>query len=129
MQIPHCNAMCSTNLRCKGCNSSPFAMPSIVSILLPWASTPSTKHEQTRTPSTVTLQAPQSPVPQPSLLPVKCNSSRKTSSNVSLGSHKKSTSSLLIVEVIWTFFIILVLSFGHVPMQSLLPCVPKHQQL
>ena len=46
-------------------------MPSMVPIDLPLASTPSIRHEHTSRPSTVTLQAPQSPVAQPSLVPVR----------------------------------------------------------
>ena len=41
------------------------------------ASTPSTRQEQTSRPSTVTLQAPQSPVAQPSLVPVSPSWSRR----------------------------------------------------
>ena len=51
-------------------------MPSIVSITVPSASVPKIRQEQTSVPSTVTLHAPQSPVPPPSLVPVKNNSSR-----------------------------------------------------
>ncbi len=46
-------------------------MPSMVSTSAPSASAPSTRQEQTSRPSSVTLQAPQSPVPQPSLAPVR----------------------------------------------------------
>ena len=72
-------------------------MPSIVSIAWPSASTASIRHEQTRRPSTVTLQAPQSPELHPSLLPVSCSSSRSTSSKVSCGSHRNSVGSPLMV--------------------------------
>ena len=68
-----------------GAACRPCAMPSMVSIVLPSASTPSTRQEQTRRPSTVTVQAPQSPEPQPSLLPVRPSSSRSTSSSVCVG--------------------------------------------
>ena len=37
------------------------------------------------------VQAPQSPEPQPSLLPVRLSSSRSTSSMVCCGSHRNST--------------------------------------
>ena len=76
---------------------SPCAMPSMVSMRRPSASAPSTRHEQTRRPSTMTLQAPQSPVPQPSLAPVSPRRSRSTSSSVSSGWQRNSTSSPLIV--------------------------------
>ena len=71
-----------------GCSFSPLAMPSMVPILRPSASAPSTRQEQTRRPSTVTLQAPQSPVPQPSLAPVRPRRSRSTSSSVSSASQR-----------------------------------------
>ena len=52
-------------------------MPSMVPIDLPLASTPSIRQEQTSRPSTMTLQAPQSPVEQPSLVPVRPSWSRR----------------------------------------------------
>ena len=72
----------------------------MVPIDLPLASTPSIRQEQTSRPSTVTLQAPQSPVEQPSLVPVRPNWSRRASSRVSCGSHRNSTGSPLTVAVI-----------------------------
>ena len=50
-------------------------------------------------PSTMTVQAPQSPVAQPSLVPLSINSSRSTSSSVCCGSHRNSYSSPLTVVV------------------------------
>ena len=55
----------------------------------------------TSRPSRVTLQAPQSPLPQPSLLPVRPSRSRSTSSRVSSGSQRYSTGSPLIVVETW----------------------------
>ena len=55
---------------------SPFATPSIVVIVRPSASAASTRHDGTRRPSSMTEQAPQSPVVQPSLVPVRPSSSR-----------------------------------------------------
>jgi len=69
--------------------SRPIAWPS--------ASTASIRHEQTMRPSTVTVQAPQSPELHPSLLPVRCSSSRSTSSRVSCGSHRNSVGSPLMM--------------------------------
>src|SRR5262249_3504608 len=80
-------------------------MPSIVSIARPSASTASIRHEQTRRPSTITLQAPQSPELQPSLLPVRWSSSRSTSSSVSCGSHRNSVGSSLILVDTWCLLI------------------------
>ena len=45
----------------------------------------------------LTLQAPQSPELHPSLLPVRCSSSRSTSSRVSCASHRNSVGSPLMV--------------------------------
>src|SRR5712664_3321981 len=42
-------------------------------------------HEKARLPSTCTMQAPQSPVPQPNLVPVSLSSSRITHSSGVLG--------------------------------------------
>ena len=53
--------------------------------------------QQTMLPSTMTVQAPQSPELQPSLLPVRFNSSRSTSSIVCCGSHRYSTGSPLMI--------------------------------
>jgi hypothetical protein len=50
-------------------------------------------------PSTITVQAPQSPVPQPSLVPLSINSSRRMSSKVCCASHRNSHSSPLTVVV------------------------------
>jgi hypothetical protein len=66
-------------------------MPSIVWIDLPFASTPNMRHEQVSRPFTVMLHAPQSPVAQPSFVPVRCSSSRRTSSIVWWVSHRNST--------------------------------------
>jgi len=97
VQIPHCRAACSMNLRWSGCSSLPLAMPSIVSMVRPCASAPSTRQEHTTRPSIIVLQAPQSPVPQPSLAPISPRRLRRTSNRVSFGWHRNSTSSSLIV--------------------------------
>ena len=65
-------------------------MPSIVSTEELLASAANTKQEQTNLPLKITLQAPQSPVPQPSLLPVRFRRSLRESNSVSSGSHKNS---------------------------------------
>ena len=97
VQKPHCKAACSRNFACNGCSLSPVAMPSMVSMRWPVASAPSTRHEHTNRPSRMTLHAPQSPVPQPSLAPMSPRWSRSTSSSVSSNWHRYSTSSPLIV--------------------------------
>ena len=58
-----------------------------------------TRHAQVTLPSIRTEQAPQSPVPQPSLAPVSPSSSRRASSNEVRGSARKSVSSPLTVQV------------------------------
>src|ERR1700730_5590117 len=101
VQKPHCNAACSRNFCCTGCNLSPWAMPSTVVILWPPASAPSIRHEQTMLPSRMTVQAPQSPELHPSLLPVRLSSSRSTSSSVCCGSQRNSTGSPLMMVDTW----------------------------
>src|SRR5262245_43442463 len=95
--MPHCKAAISTNFFCNGCSLSPSAMPSMVSISAPSASGASTRQLHTRRPSMVTLQAPQSPEPQPSLLPVSPSVSRRASSRVWLASHRNSVGAPLMV--------------------------------
>ena len=58
-----------------------------------------TRHAQVTLPSIRTEQAPQSPVPQPSLAPVSPSSSRRASSNEVPGFARKSVSSPLTVQV------------------------------
>src|SRR5262249_38314800 len=101
VQKPHCNAACSRNFCCTGCSFSPSAMPSTVVILRASASAPSIRQEQTMLPSQMTVQAPQSPELQPSLLPVRLSSSRSTSSKVCCGSQRNSTGSPLMVVETW----------------------------
>src|ERR1044071_4368798 len=101
VQKPHCRAACSRNFCCTGCSLSPSAMPSTVVTVRPSASTPSIRQEQTSLPSTMTLQAPQSPEPQPSLLPVRPSSSRRQSSMVCCASHRNSTGSPLMTVDTW----------------------------
>ena len=86
MQTPHCKAAPSRNVCCSGCRWSPSTpsaedRPSTVSRSRPWASGANTRHAQVTLPSIRTEQAPQSPVPQPSLAPVSPSSSRRASSN------------------------------------------------
>src|SRR5713226_7042577 len=107
--MPHCNAACSRNFCCSTCRPLGPARPSIVLIFLPCASTASIRHEQADRPSTITVQAPQSPVRQPSLLPVSSSSSRRTSSRLSRGSQRNSTVSPLSVVSTTVFFAIFLL--------------------
>src|SRR6202011_1163413 len=79
VQMPHCSAACSRNFCCNGCNPWGLAIPSMVVTFRPWTSTPRTQQEFTSLPSRMTLQAPQLPLLQPSLVPVRRSSSRRTS--------------------------------------------------
>src|SRR5258708_2187553 len=97
VQMPHWSAACSRNFCCSGCSVPPLASPSIVPILWPCDSTASIRQEQTSCPSSVMLQAPQSPEAQPSLEPVSPSGPRSASSMVSFGSHRKSSGSPLMV--------------------------------
>src|SRR5665213_4011043 len=103
VQMPHCKAADSRNFCCNGCSFSPCAMPSMVRMVWPSASAASIRQEQTRRSSSVMLQAPQSPDAQPALEPVRPSGPRSASSMVSLGSHKNSIGSSLMVVVTWTF--------------------------
>src|SRR5690349_8245064 len=112
VQKPHCRAACSRNFCCTGWSLSPCAMPSTVVILWPSASAPSIRHEQTILPSQITVQAPQSPELQPSLLPVRFSSSRSTSSKVCCGSQRNSTGSPLMVVDTWVLAMESLLALG-----------------
>jgi len=82
VQNPHCIAPWSTNAVWIKSGSPSFIKPSTVLISFPSASTAKTKQESIGIPSTSTVHDPQAPRPQPSLVPVSPNSSRKTSRSV-----------------------------------------------
>src|SRR5215475_12139863 len=81
-------------------------MPSMVRIWWPSASAASIRQEQTRRPSSVIEQAPQSPEAQPSLEPVRPSAPRNASSMVSYGSQRNSIGSPLTVVETCTFAIL-----------------------
>src|SRR5690349_11579904 len=122
--MPHWSAASSTNFFCSGCSFSPSAMPSMVSIFWPSASGARTRQEQTRRPLIVTLQAPQSPEPQPSLLPVRPSVSRSASSRVWLGSQRYSISEPLMVVVTW----ILAIGLPVSPMLDAVDAIARDQR-
>ena len=67
--MPHCAPPSSTKARCSG-----WSPPSALDGHAPRARAPAragTRHEQTGSPSSSTVQAPHSPSPQPSLVPVR----------------------------------------------------------
>ena len=80
VQMPHCAPPQRTSSRCTACNTSPCASPSTVVTLRPSHCPAATRHELTTSPSSITVHAPHSPSPQPSLVPVRRRSSRKRSS-------------------------------------------------
>src|SRR5262249_54815001 len=67
----------------------------MVSIFFPWQATARVKQELTTRPSIITLQAPQTPMLQPSLVPVRPMSSRRACRSNRLASSCRSYSSPL----------------------------------
>jgi cobalamin biosynthesis Mg chelatase CobN len=78
VQNPHCNASRAMKARCTGCNLPP-PTPSTVVTLLPAAAFAGRRQLATGTPSSRTVQAPQTPAPHTSLVPVRRRRSRRTS--------------------------------------------------
>src|SRR5262249_15629729 len=95
------SAACCRNCCCTACNLPFCAMPSIVVTDRPWASAASTRQDGTSLPSRRIEHAPQSPVEQPSLVPVRPTASRSALSSVCEPSHRNSTGSPLIVVSTW----------------------------
>src|SRR3990167_8691592 len=90
---------------CKGCNSPLELIPSIVVTLLPLLSTARTRQELTALPSTITVQAPQSPVSHPLLVPTSPRRYLSRSSRVSLGATEISRAwPLIITRMLWVIF-------------------------
>src|SRR5215207_5035477 len=81
MQYPHWLAPALWKARCTTDSSPPSVRLSTVSIRRPCALPTGRRQDLTRTPSTNTEQVPHSPAPQPSLVPVRCRSSRRKSSS------------------------------------------------
>src|SRR4030081_1839935 len=76
-QYPHCGTSASIQARCAGWPLS-FDRPSIVVTLFPSTAFRGITHERTAIPSTCTVQAPQSAMPHPYLVPVSDRWSRST---------------------------------------------------
>ena len=74
VQIPHCSGGVLEEFLLQRVQPVRRAMPSMVVMDLPSASTASTRQELTSTPSRMTLHAPQLPLLQPSLAPVRPSS-------------------------------------------------------
>ena len=84
-QYPHCGTSCSIHAFWMRC--SPFCdRPSIVTIFLPTAADTGSAQERTASPSTSTVQAPQTPMPQPYLAPGRSRWPRRTQSSGISGS-------------------------------------------
>ena len=86
VQKPHWSAARSTKACCTLVSCPSFASPSTVVMCMPSSSGASTRQALIGLPSTITVQAPHSPAPQPSLVPVRASSSRRTRSMVLLAS-------------------------------------------
>ena len=83
VQLPHCAAPCSRNASCSA-SSAPRSRaasdkPSTVRTIRPSTWQIGTRQASTTWPSRITEQAPHSPSPQPSFVPVSPRSSRSTS--------------------------------------------------
>ncbi len=81
VQMPHCSAACSRNFCCNGCRRS-LRRSFDGRDLGRRPSTARTRQELTSTPLRMTLHAPQLPLLHPSLAPVNCSVSRRTSSKL-----------------------------------------------
>jgi hypothetical protein len=88
VQMPHCAPISSMNARWRGCASP---RPSIVTIAVPPTCANGTRQLHTAAPSRSTVQAPHSPSPHPSFVPVNPHSSRSTSSSRFMGGASTST--------------------------------------
>jgi hypothetical protein len=88
VQYPHWKAPSSRNACWIGVSRPSTASPSMVVIDRPTTSPTGVRQARTAIPSTSSLQAPQTPSPQPYLVPVSPHSSRTTSSRDRDGSSR-----------------------------------------
>ncbi len=91
VQMPHWAAPWARNACCSALMPAPFVRPSTVTTARPCACAAATMQAQTWRPSSRTVQAPQSPALQPTLVPVSPRSSRSTSASRRTGSTWTST--------------------------------------
>src|SRR5690606_17203700 len=87
----HCSPPFSINAACTGCRLPLLANPSTVVTACPSASTASSRQDETGSPFTSTVQAPQWPVLHPSFVPVRLRLSRSTSRSVRCGSTARAS--------------------------------------
>jgi hypothetical protein len=99
VQKPHWIACSATIACCTGCDRSRLN-PSIVVIRRPSASPIVIRQLRSASPSTWTMQAPQSPSPQPYLVPVRFAASRSAQSSGVSGSMWKRTGRPLTVMLV-----------------------------
>src|SRR5580692_3356209 len=79
-QYPHCGTCSSSQAICSGCLPC-GSSPSMVVIFAAATALSEVMQDLVARPSTCTVQAPQKPIPQPNLVPVRPSSSRITQSN------------------------------------------------
>src|SRR5260221_8133994 len=82
VQYPHWTAPCCTKASCTGWSCPSVASPSTVMISAPCARGAGTRQAITALPSRKIVHAPHSPSAQPSLVPIKFPSSRKSRNRV-----------------------------------------------
>src|ERR1700677_1823873 len=80
LDYPHCGTCGSSHAVGSVCLPS-GSSPSMVVILSPATAPRGVMQDLVARPSTCTVQAPQNPIPQPNLVPVRPTSSRITQSN------------------------------------------------
>ena len=105
-QKPHWAQPWAIHATCRGCMSDNVPMPSMVVISAPSLILPIfVRQERVTLPSTMTLQAPQWPSPQPILQPVSSRRSRRKVARVSFSS----TRMLRLMPLIIRVFLIIML--------------------
>ena len=102
VQNPHWAAPCRSNASCNGWGPSTSAKPSTVTMACPSASKTGVIHDSVGRPSRITVQAPQSPLSQPCLEPVRPSPYRKASKRVKcIGTPTSLRSPLTVSLTIW----------------------------
>ena len=99
VQKPHWIACSATSACCTGWERSRLR-PSIVVTTRPSASPMEIRQLRSASPSTSTMQAPQSPTPQPYFVPVRLAASRKANNSGVEGSRSKRSGRALTVMLV-----------------------------
>ena len=92
VQMPHWAAPWRRNAACKAESPPPFASPSTVVTSRPATWPSGIMQAQTCSPSSRTVQAPQSPALQPTFVPMRPSSSRRASAKRVSGAARSWTS-------------------------------------